>query len=211
MKPPIDLNERTNRGRHGQRRAHILWVAEAMAAESGLESITMAALARRIGTSSAALYKHYDSRQALLSALALKVVTQLDAVLCEATVGDAIPPWEELGRIIGVYAALYTQRVSAAVVVTAFVSDPRTLVQGDVRGQVWHLMERFAEESSLRTSEALSHPYEIEGAPRLLLCARREVVLDPKQGAHVTPEVNHAQGLPLAEVEPESSPRDEVR
>ena len=48
MKAPIDLNLKTNRGRHGQRREHILWTAEVLAAEAGLDSVTMLALARRV-------------------------------------------------------------------------------------------------------------------------------------------------------------------
>ena len=77
MKPPIDLNTTTNRGRHGQRRAHILWVASQIASESGLDGITMTSLARRIGLTTAALYKHFASKQDLLGALALGVVTEL--------------------------------------------------------------------------------------------------------------------------------------
>jgi hypothetical protein len=70
-------------------------------------------------------------------------VQQLDAVLSAATRAEADSSWESLGRIIGAYAELYTRRPSSAVLVSAFVSDPRTLIADAKRAEVWAPMESW--------------------------------------------------------------------
>jgi AcrR family transcriptional regulator len=116
-------------------------MASQIAAESGFDAITMSSLARRIGLSTAALYKHFGSKQELLGALALRVVTQLDAVLHHATRSERLGAWERLAAIVGAYTELYTQRPASAKLMNAFIVDPRALLTDEMRLPVWTLME----------------------------------------------------------------------
>jgi len=61
--------------------------AERMADDVGLENVTMAALAQRLGVRQPSLYKHIASLAALRRAIALRTLTALSAELSRAAVG----------------------------------------------------------------------------------------------------------------------------
>jgi AcrR family transcriptional regulator len=61
--------------------------AERMADEVGLENVTMAALAQRLGVRQPSLYKHVASLPALRRAIGLRTMTALTGELARAAVG----------------------------------------------------------------------------------------------------------------------------
>jgi AcrR family transcriptional regulator len=61
--------------------------AERMADEVGLENVTMAALAQRLGVRQPSLYKHVASLPALRRAIGLRTMTALNGELARAAVG----------------------------------------------------------------------------------------------------------------------------
>lgn len=61
--------------------------AERMADEVGLEHVTMAALAQRLGVRQPSLYKHVASLPALRRAIGLRTVTAMTAEMTRAAVG----------------------------------------------------------------------------------------------------------------------------
>jgi AcrR family transcriptional regulator len=63
--------------------------AELMADEAGLPSVTMAALAGRLGVRQPSLYKHIDGMDGLQRSMAIRAKTELAGTLARATVGRA--------------------------------------------------------------------------------------------------------------------------
>jgi AcrR family transcriptional regulator len=61
--------------------------AQALSDEVGLDALTLAALAGRLGVRQPSLYKHIDGIQALRRALAVRAKQELAAVLARAAVG----------------------------------------------------------------------------------------------------------------------------
>ena len=113
-------------------------------AESGLEGLTMPALAKRLGVSAASLYKHFSSKQELLAVLAFRVVEELDRVL-RAAIADreAAGSWETLAVLTGAYAELYVQAPTTAILMDAFIINPRELLTDRLWAPTWELMERW--------------------------------------------------------------------
>ncbi|MER5730645.1 TetR/AcrR family transcriptional regulator [Streptomyces sp. NPDC002138] len=66
---------------HGNLRAALLERAEAVLAESGVDGLSLRALARDLGVSHAAPSRHFRDRQALLDALAVSGFTRLNELL----------------------------------------------------------------------------------------------------------------------------------
>jgi len=54
-------------------REDIAWAARSILAESGVEGVTVRAVARRVGVSAPAFYRHYDSRESLLRHIAAEI------------------------------------------------------------------------------------------------------------------------------------------
>ncbi|WP_280511518.1 TetR/AcrR family transcriptional regulator [Nocardia farcinica] len=69
--------------------ADIRRVARALLAEQGPDAVTLRAIARTLGITAPALYRHYDSRDALLEALRLECCAELAAELSAEI--DALP------------------------------------------------------------------------------------------------------------------------
>ncbi|MEE2960363.1 MAG: TetR/AcrR family transcriptional regulator [Myxococcota bacterium] len=143
MKAPISLNPTTNRGKHGQRREHILWMATQIIGEQGLEGLTMPALAKALNISAAALYKHFVSKNEILAILAIRVVQELDQVLARAFQASGANSWETLAAVAAAYGELYGAASGRAALMNSFITAPRKLVAEPTRGEVWTVMERW--------------------------------------------------------------------
>ncbi|HEY0117308.1 MAG TPA: TetR/AcrR family transcriptional regulator [Cellulomonas sp.] len=70
------------------RKDQILATALALADESGLEAVTMRAVAARVGITPMALYRHVADKEALLDGV-------LETAFAEAALPDARLPWDE--------------------------------------------------------------------------------------------------------------------
>ncbi len=75
---------------HGNLREALLQAAEALIAEGGPDHFTLADACRRAGVSTAAPYRHFEDRNALLEAVCMRAFDGL-----AAATGDAKEPYEE--------------------------------------------------------------------------------------------------------------------
>ncbi|TCO64722.1 TetR/AcrR family transcriptional regulator C-terminal domain-containing protein [Actinocrispum wychmicini] len=108
------------------RRDEVLQAALDLLDEVGLDSLTTRRLAERLGVRPGALYRHFDSKRALLDAM-------VDVVIGGGSEVDDGPPqptkdtWDEQIRTIatGARAAMLTHRDGARLVVTHLLPGPR--------------------------------------------------------------------------------------
>jgi AcrR family transcriptional regulator len=101
-----------NRGRyhHGDLRAALVEAALALIAERGIDALSVAEAARRTGVSTAAPYRHFATRQALLAAAAIRAAELLAAELRDALADDTTgDPREALAVTAGVYVRFVTR------------------------------------------------------------------------------------------------------
>jgi len=89
--------------RAGLTRERVADAAAALADERGLDALTLAALAERVGVRQPSLYKHIDSLAGLRRDLAVLAITQLTAVLTRAAVGRS--GGDAVGAMAGAYRA----------------------------------------------------------------------------------------------------------
>ncbi|MFY0569000.1 TetR/AcrR family transcriptional regulator [Archangium lansingense] len=82
---------RTRPYHHGDLKQALLEASIELIREEGVDALTVAEVGRRVGVSSAAPYKHFADRQALLRALAMEGNRQLAEVLVAATEGISDP------------------------------------------------------------------------------------------------------------------------
>lgn len=85
---------------HGDLKRALVEASIELIREQGVEALTVAEVGRRVGVSSAAPYKHFPDRRALLQAVAAEGNRRLAAALIEA-VGDCKDPVEAF-RLSGV-------------------------------------------------------------------------------------------------------------
>lgn len=138
-----EVNPKTNRTKHGQRRHHILAIAGQIVAAEGLEGLKLPVVAREVGISTPALYRHFDSKEALVAELALRVMDEIDEALSvvedEGDSGD----FERLARFSGAYLELALMDPVTTVLLSTFVTDPRRLVTGPLSDEIWELAMRW--------------------------------------------------------------------
>ncbi|OJH34911.1 TetR/AcrR family transcriptional regulator [Cystobacter ferrugineus] len=90
----------TRRYHHGDLKRALLEASIELIREDGVDALTMAEVGRRVGVSSAAPYKHFEDRQALLRALAAEGNRRLGEAIVAATQGSTDP--REVFRLSGV-------------------------------------------------------------------------------------------------------------
>ncbi|MCW7540116.1 TetR/AcrR family transcriptional regulator [Aquabacterium sp. A7-Y] len=82
---------------HGDLRATLLDVAERLLDEGGSDAVTLREAARRAGVSAPATYRHFQDREALLAALAVRGFDAFAAALAEAAT-DSRNPLASMGQ-----------------------------------------------------------------------------------------------------------------
>jgi AcrR family transcriptional regulator len=87
MYPVSTFAHRSGGYHHGDLRAELVRAAGALLDEGGPAGMTLRAAARRAGVSHAAPYRHFPSREALLTEVALEGFGRLAAALREAAAG----------------------------------------------------------------------------------------------------------------------------
>lgn len=89
----------------------VVRVAAEIADERGLEQLTLAALAARLGVAVPSLYKHVAGLDAVRRGVAIRALGELESSMVEAIAADAadaarrIPPVERLRRLASAYRA----------------------------------------------------------------------------------------------------------
>lgn len=132
-----EINPKTNRAKHGQRRHQILAIAGQIVAGEGLEGLKLPVVAREVGISTPALYRHFDSKEALVAELALRVMDEIDAALRVGQSGEGLSFPVRLARFSGAYLELALSDPVTTALLSTFVTDPRRLVVGPLNDEIW--------------------------------------------------------------------------
>ena len=85
----MSTSTESDRYHHGDLRRALVEAALELLAEGGTEAVGLRELARRVGVSAAAPYRHFRDRQALIQAVAAAGFEKFDAEVCSAKVGIA--------------------------------------------------------------------------------------------------------------------------
>lgn len=88
---------------HGDLRAALLRASFDLLAECGLQRFSVAAVARRLGVSSAAPYRHFPGRDHLLSAVSATAAHDLNAEIVAAADAAGTDPAARLAAVSGAY------------------------------------------------------------------------------------------------------------
>lgn len=149
----------TRQRRRAERVDSILESAESLLVAEGIEGLTIQRLASKLGYSGGALYRYFESKDAILAALVSRLVARLDEVIarCESAsrehanaVGLAERPTALLALVMT--AEVYRQRALARPeqfhLIGLSVGTPQVLVADEVArpmlGQVFALFLRLA-------------------------------------------------------------------
>src|SRR5258708_31965229 len=120
--PPQLARKSLNAYHHGDLRDALVQAALREAEQGGAEAISIKALARKLGVSQPAPYRHFADREALLAAVAAEAFRQFNAVLKEAITKPS--KRSKLSRIVqaalafglrrhGIYRLMFASRVMA--------------------------------------------------------------------------------------------------
>jgi AcrR family transcriptional regulator len=88
---------------HGDLRAALIEASFDLLAEGGLQRFSVAAVARRLGVSSAAPYRHFPDRDHLLSAISATAARDLRAAITAAADAAGTDPADRLAAVAGAY------------------------------------------------------------------------------------------------------------
>ena len=88
---------------HGDLRAALVQAGRDQLAEAGLAGFSVARVARRVGVSSGAPYRHFPDREALLAAVVHEVAVDLTAALRDAADAAGEDPADRLTAAAGAY------------------------------------------------------------------------------------------------------------
>ncbi len=113
------------------RRAHILTVAMRLAAEEGLDRLTVTRLAEELDYTAGALYRYFPSKDVLLAEMQRHAIGSLhDGLIArlESHTGD------ELGAVVALadgYLAMLSEQPEHVRLINFMLADPRNLVPDD--------------------------------------------------------------------------------
>ncbi len=153
---------------HGNLREALLETAFELVDTQGLGAISMRALAREVGVSSAAPFRHFSDKQVLLDAVAEKAAAELERKLDESTAecSDALTQFRAMTvayvRFAAEHPALFDLIHSTETVSHRFLGelkDERRLkmIALIIEGQNGGLIPEADPELIALTSEALTH------------------------------------------------------
>lgn len=95
---------------HGELRAALIDAAFVHLRESGLARFSVAELARRLGVSTAAPYRHFSGRDELLAAVAARAAHELTVAMRAAAEAAGTGPIERFAATAGAYVNFVTDR-----------------------------------------------------------------------------------------------------
>lgn len=108
------------------RKSNVVDGALALLDAEGLDNLTTRKLGACLGVRAGALYRHFPNKQALLDAMADRILQG---------VGDSLPPgsWEDAGIALAdqLHQALLAHRDGARVVAGAYTTEPNTVLVGN--------------------------------------------------------------------------------
>jgi AcrR family transcriptional regulator len=93
------MTEKTKSYHHGNLREELLNISVTILQDEGVDAITMREIARRIGVSHSAAYRHFKDKDTLLSAIAQQGYEELTQRLREVYDTDDVPAAERFRQI----------------------------------------------------------------------------------------------------------------
>jgi AcrR family transcriptional regulator len=108
------------------RKANVVDGALALLDDTGLDGLTMRRLGEALGVRAGALYRHFPSKQALLDAMAERILESIDIALEPG-------PWDERGPVLAgrMRLALLRHRDGARVVAGAYTTQAHSVLFGN--------------------------------------------------------------------------------
>jgi AcrR family transcriptional regulator len=94
---------------HGDLRSALVDAAVELIAEQGVRSFSLAEAGRRVGVSAAAPYRHFDDRESLLAAVAVRALDEF-AALVEAATTPGLAPEARLRALAAAYVRFAGER-----------------------------------------------------------------------------------------------------
>ncbi len=144
---------------HGDLRAALVRRGREQLAEAGLAGFSVAQVARRVGVSSAAPYRHFPDREALLAAVVQDVASDLTDAIRDAADAAGDDPADRLVAAAGAYTRhVMTQRVGFDLL---YLAELRAARFGDLHEQtraLLDLMTRLGDAVSLAPAGAGLQP-----------------------------------------------------
>ncbi|MBP0457372.1 TetR/AcrR family transcriptional regulator [Streptomyces montanisoli] len=122
----------------GQLRAALVAESFALLSESGLAGFSVAELARRLGVSAAAPYRHFRDRDELLAVVATQAAHELTGSLRDAAEAAGGDPVDRLAAAVGAYVRYVGARGAGLDVV--YARELRHLRDGELAGAGRELM-----------------------------------------------------------------------
>jgi len=132
---------RRDRYHHGDLRTALVDTGFELLAESGLAEFSVARVARRLGVSTAAPYRHFPDRDHLLAAVATRAATELAAEVERAVEGAGSDPVDRFAATGGAYLRFAATRGAGFTVI--FAKDLRDLRDEALSTAGRHLMDRL--------------------------------------------------------------------
>ncbi|MEU8817290.1 helix-turn-helix domain-containing protein [Actinoplanes sp. NPDC048796] len=145
---------------HGDLRAALVAASFEVLADCGVQRFSVAAVARRIGVSAAAPYRHFPDRAHLLSAVSARAARDLRTAI-EAAVSPAGDPAARMAAVAGAYVR-YVGRTGAGMSVI-FANELYAVRDDERRDHTRALMTAL-----LDLAVAAAHPGGYPAAVRLL-------------------------------------------
>lgn len=123
--------ERAGRRRaRGELRSALIDTSFELLSESGLAGFSVAELARRLGVSTAAPYRHFRDRESLLAAVATRAAIELTAEMRAAANAAGSDPVDRLAATAGAYVRFVSARGAGFDVI--FAQELRRLRDADL-------------------------------------------------------------------------------
>lgn len=188
--------------RRKKRRQAILDEARAVIHEGGLEALKLAPLAKRLGYAVGALYRYFDAKEALIVALEVEVLGELERRL--ARVSEAArdhaphPPLTALLARTRRYVGFAETHPEDFALLGFAIGDPRVLVPGPGAADVFEAARPIFAEVAADLEAAAQDGLLEPGAPldrALVLWSALQGVLQTRKLSRVAPELLDTERL----------------
>jgi AcrR family transcriptional regulator len=181
----------------------IIESAVEVAVEDGIDALSIKKVAELADYTPGALYRYFDSKDALLAAVAERVIGQLSESIAEADTAE-LTPLERVGAMVRAYHAFATGDDHGFQIIAVMIGDPRVLLPDtEEAGKVMQAMigalsplavalEAAAAEGTLEPSGG--HPDETAERVMILFSAFHGALQLRKQ-ARMAPDLIHTDRI----------------
>ena len=144
---------------HAKRREAFLDAAQRLIETKGYERMTIQDVLDDVGTSKGAFYHYFDSKQALLEGLLVRLVDALDGPLTRCVNDAALPTLDKLRQFFAAIVRVSTeQRELALAMLPVLFSDENAIVREKLRARIPEQLAPLLGGSSSRGSRNACSP-----------------------------------------------------